>query len=124
MSGWAGSGDPQAVGGQEVIGERVPERMGLGLDQTANWEKTEAVVLAVGVDPLDALAQSIDGLARFARHAFPPLPQAGGLLLSLANAPRQRGRLDVVPFLRRRRIDARPYPPRERSAQGCLSLVA
>ena len=72
---------PQASGGHEVVGEGVPERMGLRLDQTANGEKTEAMVLAVGVDPLDALAQSIDSLARLARHPFPPRSEAGGLLL-------------------------------------------
>jgi hypothetical protein len=49
--------DPQAVSGAEIVGERMPERMGLRLDQTAIGEKTEAMVLAIGVDPLDALAQ-------------------------------------------------------------------
>jgi hypothetical protein len=59
LSGSAGSGggpQAEAVGGEEVVGQRVPERMGLRLDQTADREKTEAVVLAVGVDPLDALS--------------------------------------------------------------------
>src|SRR5271170_3569738 len=55
--------DPQAAGGHEVVGERVPERVGLRLDEPANGEKTKAMVLAIGVDPLDALAQGIDGLA-------------------------------------------------------------
>jgi hypothetical protein len=90
--------DPQTVGGHEIVGDGVPERLGLRLDETANWKKTEAVVLAVCVDPLDALAQSIDSLARFARHAFPPRLETDGLLLSLADTPRERGRLDVVPF--------------------------
>src|ERR1700733_11149432 len=52
------------------------------------------------------LAQSIDRLARFARHAFPPRLETDGLLLSLADTPRERGRLDVVPFAGRGRIDA------------------
>src|SRR5580704_1771039 len=89
---------PQASGGHEIVGDGVPERVGLRFDETANGKKTEAVVLAVCVDPLDALAQSIDSLARFARHAFPPRLETDGLLLSLADTPRERGRLDVVPF--------------------------
>ena len=97
---------PQASGGHEIVGDGVPERVGLRLDETANGKKTEAVVLAVCVDPLDALAQSIDSLARFARHAFPPRLETDGLLLSLADTPRERGRLDVVPFAGRGRIDA------------------
>ena len=52
--------DPQAASGDEIVGERMPERMSLGLDETANGKKAEAAVLAIGVDPLDALAQSID----------------------------------------------------------------
>jgi hypothetical protein len=43
---------PQTAGGDEIVGERMPERMSLGFDQTANWKKAEAMVLAVGVDPL------------------------------------------------------------------------
>ena len=58
---------PQASGGHEIVSDGVPECVGLRFDETANWKKTEAVVLAVCVDPLDALAQSIDSLARFAR---------------------------------------------------------
>ena len=72
--------DPQALTGDEIVGERMPERMSLRLDESANGEKTKAMVLAVGVDPLDALAQAVDGLARFARHALPPRLEAGGAL--------------------------------------------
>jgi hypothetical protein len=68
---------PQALGGHEVVGDGVPERMGLGLDQTAHGKKTKAVVLAIGVDPLDALTQGINSLARFARHPFAPRLEAG-----------------------------------------------
>src|SRR5882757_8780632 len=52
------------------------------------------------------LAQSIDRLARFARHAFPPFLETGGLLLALADASREAGQFEVVPFVRRRRVDA------------------
>ena len=76
--------DPQTTGGDEIVRERMPERMSLRLDQTAHGKKTKAMVLAIGVDPLDALAQGVDGLARLARHPFPPRSEAGGLLLSLA----------------------------------------
>ena len=89
---------PQASGGEEIVGERMPERVSLGLDETAHGKKTEAMVLAVGVDPLDALAQSIDSLARFARHAFPPFLEAKGFFRPLADPARQRGRLDLVSF--------------------------
>ena len=65
---------PQALGGHEVVGDGVPERMGFGLDQTAHGKKTKAVVLAVGVDPLDALAQGIDSLARFAKPSVRATP--------------------------------------------------
>src|SRR5258708_9292623 len=44
--------DPQAVGGGEIVGERMPERMRLRLDQPAHGKKAKAMVLAVGVDPL------------------------------------------------------------------------
>ena len=98
--------DPQTASGEEIVRERVPERMSLGLDQPADREKTKAMVLAIGVDPLDALAQAVDGFARFARHALPPRLEAGGLFRPLSDPPRQRGRLDVLLFVRRRRIDA------------------
>jgi hypothetical protein len=99
--------DPQTASGDEIVRERMPERMSLRLDEPAHGKKTKAMVLAIGVDPLDALAQGVDGLARFARHALPPRLEAGGLLLSLAPAPREAGWLDGgAPFSRRRRIDA------------------
>ena len=41
--------DPQASGGHEIVRDGVPERVGLRFDETANWKKTEAVVLAVCV---------------------------------------------------------------------------
>ena len=66
------------MSGDEIVRERMPERMSLRLDESANGEKTKAMVLAIGVDPLDALAQGVDGLARFARHALRhALRQAG-----------------------------------------------
>ena len=36
---------PQALGGHEIVGDGVPERVGFRLDETANWKKTEAVFL-------------------------------------------------------------------------------
>ena len=93
--------DPQTVSGDEIVGERMPERMSLRLDEPADGNKTKAMVLAIGVDPLDALTQGVDGLAGFARHPLPPFLEAGGLLLALADAPREAGRLDGVPFVRR-----------------------
>ena len=91
--------DPQTASGDESVRERMPERMSLRLDAPAHGKKTKAMVLAIGVDPLDALTQGVDGLARFARHALPPRLEAGGLLLSLAPAPREAGWLDGRPFL-------------------------
>ena len=41
--------DPQTAGGDEVVRERVPERMSLGLDQPADREKTKAMVLAIAL---------------------------------------------------------------------------
>ena len=66
--------DPQTASGDEIVCERMPERMSLRLDEPADGKKTKAMVLAIGVDPLDALAQGIDGLTRFARHAAPAIP--------------------------------------------------
>jgi hypothetical protein len=43
--------DPQTVGGGEIVGERMPERMRLRLDEPAHGKKAKAMVLAVGVDP-------------------------------------------------------------------------
>src|SRR5690348_10092448 len=68
----AGGLQAEARSGDEIVGEGVPERLGLGLDQAANGEKTKAMVLAVGIDAFDALAQGVDGLAGLARHPFPP----------------------------------------------------
>ena len=68
--------DPQTAGGDEIVRERVPERMSLRLDEPADRKKAKAMVLAIGVDPLDALAQGVDGLARLARHALPPRLEA------------------------------------------------
>src|SRR5258708_32109607 len=84
----------------------MPERMSLGLDEPAHGEKTEAMVLAIGVDPLDALAQGVHGLARLARHALPPFLEAKGFFRPLLDPSRKRGRLDGLLFGRRRRIDA------------------
>jgi hypothetical protein len=98
--------DPQTVSGEEIVRERMPERVSLGLDEPAHGKKTEAMVLAVGVDPLDALAQSVNRFARFARHALPPRLEAKGFFRPLSDPPRQRGRLDVLLFVWGRRIDA------------------
>ena len=49
-------GGPQGSGSHEVVGERVPERVSLDLEETAHGKTTEAVVLAVCMGPLDALA--------------------------------------------------------------------
>src|SRR3984957_19409677 len=57
-------GGPQTSGGEEIVGKRMPERMSLRLDEPAHGKKAEAVVLAVCMDPLDALAQGVHGLAR------------------------------------------------------------
>jgi hypothetical protein len=94
--------DLQAAGGHQVVRERMPERMSLRLDEPASGEKTKAMVLAIGVDELDALAQGVDGVARFARHALPPFLEAKGFFRPLADPPRQRARLDGLLFVRRR----------------------
>src|ERR1700722_16166026 len=99
-------GGPQTSGGEEIVGKRMPERMSLRLDEPAHGKKAEAVVLAVCMDPLDALAQGVHGLARLARHPLPPRLETDGLLVALADAPRQAGQFDVVPVARRRRKDA------------------
>ena len=41
--------DPQTVSGGEIVRECMPERMSLRLDESANGEKTKAMVLAIGV---------------------------------------------------------------------------
>jgi len=41
--------DPQTASGDEIVRERMPERMSLRLDESANGEKTKAMVLAIGV---------------------------------------------------------------------------
>jgi hypothetical protein len=41
--------DPQALGGDEVVRERMPERMSLRLDEPANGEKTKGLVLGLWV---------------------------------------------------------------------------
>ena len=102
--------DPQTVSGGEIVRECMPERMSLRLDEFANGEKTKAMVLAVGVDPLDALAQSVNRFARFARHPLPPGLEAKGFFRPLSDPPRKRGRLDVLLFARRGRIDLNRPP--------------
>jgi hypothetical protein len=102
--------DPQTVSGGEIVRECMPERMSLRLDESANGEKTKAMVLAVGVDPLDALAQSVNRFARFARHPLPPGLEAKGFFRPLSDPPRKRGRLDVLLFARRGRIDLNRPP--------------
>jgi len=42
--------DPQAAGGDEVVGECVPERMSLGLDQPADGKKTKAVLRKLALE--------------------------------------------------------------------------
>src|ERR1700722_10626815 len=77
---------PQTSGGEEIVGKRMPERMSLRLDEPAHGKKAEAVVLAVTMDPLDALAQGVHGLARLARHPLPPPPATDGLPVAPAGA--------------------------------------
>src|SRR5271170_5578318 len=86
---------PQPLTGHHIVGQRVPQREGFGLDQTANGDKAKAVVLAVRVDPLDALAQRIDSLACLARHAFAPRLDTVGLQRASFCSPLERLRLDV-----------------------------
>src|SRR5258708_36938679 len=54
----------------------MPQRHRLGLDQAANVEKAEPMVLGVGIDPLDEPAKSLDLLAGLRSHSAAPLLHA------------------------------------------------
>src|ERR1700761_9415944 len=80
----------------------MPQRHGLGLDQAAHWKEAEAVVLGVGVEPLDQLADSEHGLPLWGLHPPAPLFDGFGLAVSLALAIGQNPWADVLALGRRR----------------------
>src|SRR5205807_2297241 len=62
----------QPVGCHQIVGERMPQRHGLGFDQTAHRKEAEAVVLEMTIDPLDQHAAAVDVLAGGAVHPVAP----------------------------------------------------
>ena len=56
--------DPQTVSGGEIVRECMPERMSLRLDESANGEKTKAMVLAIGVFARASTCVSMEGQVR------------------------------------------------------------
>src|SRR6266851_10516538 len=69
----SGGGDSQPACRHQIVGKRVHQRHGLDLDQSTNLHESKAVVLAVGVDPLDQFAKSVNLLAGVAGHPAAPL---------------------------------------------------
>src|SRR5258708_2317513 len=74
----------------------MPQRHRLGLDQAANVEKAEPMVLEVGIDPLDEPAKSVDLLAGLRSHSAAPLLHALRFPRPLAFAVGKRPGADVV----------------------------
>src|SRR5260370_42173808 len=63
----AASGDlvPQAMRRQEIVGEGVPQRHRLDLDQAAHRHEPEALGLEMTIEPPDDPAGAADRLTRF-----------------------------------------------------------
>src|SRR3954463_6978289 len=74
----------------------MPQRHRLGLDQAANVEKAEPMVLEVGIDPLDELTKSVNLLARRRPHPAAPFLDALRLPRPLALTVGQRPGADVI----------------------------
>src|SRR6202022_3384424 len=88
----AASGDlvPQAMRRQEIVGEGVPQRHRLDLDQAAHRHEPEAVVLEMTIESLDELAEAIDLLTGLRCHPAAPFLDAVGFARPLALAVGQR----------------------------------
>src|SRR5208282_3090623 len=87
---------PQPMCRHEMVGKRMPQRHRLGLDQAANRNEAEAMVLEVAVDPLDELAQAEHLLAGWCCHPAAPLLHALGFLRPLLRPLGERCRFDIL----------------------------
>src|SRR5450631_768481 len=102
-AGGSGGFGPQPMRRHQIVGERMPQCYRLGLEQTANRNEAEPMVLQVGVDPLDELAKSVRLLAGLCSHPGAPLLYALWFPLPLLRPLGERFRLDVVALARCRR---------------------
>src|SRR6266478_7874085 len=98
---------PQAVRSHQIIGERMQQCNRLAFDQSANRHEAEAMVLAVSVEPLDQLAELVNGLTRLIRHPTAPFLDAVGFAPPFAfSVPQRCGAYVGIGALgRQRRID-------------------
>src|SRR6266446_2597024 len=83
---------PQAVRSHQIIGERMQECNRRAFDKSANSHEAEAMVLAVSVEPLDQLAELVNGLPRRTRHPTAPFLDAVGFAPPFAFSVPQRCR--------------------------------
>src|SRR6266853_1190108 len=86
---------PQAVRSHQIIGERMQQCNRRAFDQSANRHEAEAMVLAVSVEPLDQLAELVNGLPRRTRHPTAPFLDAVGFAPPFAFSVPQRCRAYV-----------------------------
>ena len=61
---------PQPLTDHDVMGQRVPQREGFGVDQAANRDQAEAVVLAIRMDPPNGSIRFIAGVRREASFSI------------------------------------------------------
>src|SRR5580693_10488502 len=89
----------------QIVGKRMPQRHRLGLDQTANRNEAEPMILQVGIDPLDELAKSVCLLSGLRSHPAAPFLYALRFARLLSRPLGERCGLDVVALARCRRKD-------------------
>src|ERR1700681_3237627 len=90
---------------QQIVGKRMPQRHRLGLDQAANRNEAEPMVLEVGIDPLDEFAKSVYLLSGLRSHPAAPLLYTLRFPRPLFRPFGERCRLDIVALARCRRKD-------------------
>src|SRR5260370_549634 len=84
----------------QIVGKCMPQRHRLGLDQAANRNEAEPMILQMAVDPLDELAKSVYLLAGLRSHPAAPLLYALRFPRPLFRPLGERCRLDVVALAR------------------------
>ena len=76
-------GGSEPVVDDKVVGQGMPERDRLGLDQAGHGQSVKAAVLVMGVDALDQFAPAEDRLAFLGLHSGAPVLHRLGLFRPL-----------------------------------------
>src|SRR5918994_168602 len=93
------------AGKEDVVGYGLKQRDNPGLDKAAQCDAGKASVLHVRINELDAPPAAKDERSFWAHHALAPVLERLRLTSTLGIAPPQSVRLDLILFLRWRRVN-------------------